>query len=273
MRLTQHQITLFQEDLWEHYALHGRPDLPWRLHEPSGSFDPYKILVSEMMLQQTQVARVIPKYLEFLQRFPDIFSLADANLGDVLRMWQGLGYNRRAKFLWQAAQEIVGQEEFPRTQSELVKLPGIGPNTAGAILAYGFNSPAVFIETNVRTVFLHHFFVQQENVPDKDIIELVKQTLDLEHPREFYWALMDYGSYLKATIGNLNQASKHYVKQSKFQGSKRQLRGQIIRLLGNAPMTEREMIAQVSDERLADVLRELSAEGLIRENQGKFSLE
>jgi A/G-specific adenine glycosylase len=224
-------------------------------------------MVSELMLQQTQVARVIPKYLAFLQQFPDAHTLARSPLGDVLRAWQGLGYNRRAKFLWQTAQIVDNLKHFPDTLAGLVKLPGVGANTAGAILAYAHNYPAQFVETNIRTVYIHHFFKAVGSGPggvlDREIIGLLRQTLDREHPREFYWALMDYGSHLKATYGNPNKVSKQYAKQSAFQGSRRQIRGQVIRALGVRSATAAQLEAAIPDERLVGVLADLAGEGLI----------
>jgi len=261
----------FLETLWDFYARNGR-DLPWRQPEPDGSFDPYKIMVSELMLQQTQVPRVLQKYHEFLQRFPTVQALKRADLGDVLRTWQGLGYNRRAKFLHEAAKLVYKLNYFPDTFDDLVKLPGVGVNTAGAILAYAYNQPAVFIETNVRTVYIHHFFADAADIPDKAIRELLDQTLDLENPREFYWALMDYGSHLKATVGNLNKASKHYARQSKFDGSRRQVRGQIIRVLGMGDRTLPQLREIIADDRLESVLQDLVAEDMVHNNGGAYSL-
>jgi A/G-specific adenine glycosylase len=272
MELSKQQQTEFLDTLWDFYAKSARHELPWRQPEHDGSFDPYKIMVSELMLQQTQVSRVIPKYHAFLEQFPTVDTLASAELGDVLRAWQGLGYNRRAKFLWQAARAVHELGSFPGTREELIKLPGIGTNTAGAILAYAFNEPVVFVETNVRTVFIHHFFADKNDVHDKDILNLVEQTLDHEHPREFYWALMDYGSHLKTTIGNLNKVSRHYTKQSKFHGSKRQIRGAVLRALGTNAQTLAELREIIDDERLEEVLGDLKKEGLIRETQGAYCL-
>lgn len=190
----------FHDTIWAYYHDHGRHDLPWRQMT-----DPYAIMVSEIMLQQTQVSRVIPKYHEFLRQFPNVQSLAAARLGDVLRAWSGLGYNRRAKYLWQAAQAIADDfgGKFPDSRDQLVQLPGIGANTAGAILAYAFNQPTVFVETNIRTVYLHHFFADTEAISDVQIRKLLEQTLDHEQPREFYWALMDYGASLGAAGGGV----------------------------------------------------------------------
>src|SRR5258708_5455020 len=178
----------FIQTVWAYYAAYGRHDLPWRRPEADGSFDAYKILVSEVMLQQTQVQRVIPKYHEFLRQFPTLRVLDNAPLGQVLVAWQGLGYNRRAKFLWQAAQ-MAGQDfggHMLRDQKQLERLPGVGVNTARAILAYAFNEPVVFIETNIRTVFIHHFFKDETDIPDAAIRELVAQTLDHTKPRGWY---------------------------------------------------------------------------------------
>ncbi|HEY1063953.1 MAG TPA: hypothetical protein VGE30_01510 [Candidatus Saccharimonadales bacterium] len=264
----------FNERIWDFYAKHGRHDLPWRLPEQDGRFDQYKILVSELMLQQTQVARVIPKFQAFLQRFPTPESLAGASLAEVLTLWSGLGYNRRAKFLWQAAQMIEAdfQGTFPTSVEELTKLPGVGKNTAGAIAAYAFNQPALFIETNVRTVYIHHFFADQTDIVDGDIHSMLEATLDHENPREFYWAIMDYGTHLKQTVGNLGRHSKHYTKQSKFEGSRRQVRGQVLRELAADGKTDTELAAAIPDERLSEVLRALRGEQLIRRVGEKWTL-
>lgn len=259
----------FQQTVWDYYHDRQR-DLPWRQPEADGSFDPYKIMVSEVMLQQTQVSRVIPKYEMFLVKFPSAQVLAKAQLADVLRVWSGLGYNRRAKFLWQAAQVIDGT--FPDTIRGLSALPGVGVNTAGAIMAYAFNQPVVFIETNIRTVYIHHFFTDRTDVHDKELVPLIEATLDAENPREWYWALMDYGVFLKNTVGNASRGSRHYTKQSTFQGSKRQIRGEVLRQLNYGPMEMSEIRARISDERVDEVLHELSKELLISQTGTSFHL-
>lgn len=267
-------IHIFREKVWEYFDHAGRHDLPWRQPEPDGSFDPYKILVSEIMLQQTQAGRVIPKYNEFLRRFPDVSVLAAAQQGDVLRAWNGLGYNRRAKFLHRAATMI--HDEFngtvPRSVEQLARLPGVGRNTAGAIAAYAYNFPVVFIETNIRTVFIHEFFADAETVPDAELIPLVEGALDREHSREWYWALMDYGTHLKQAVGNLSRRSKHYVKQSAFEGSVRQLRGRVLRVLHDAELTSQELADRIDDERLEAVLESLATEGLIHRRDNRYRL-
>ena len=272
--MDEQQKAQFQATVWQFYDEQGRHDLPWRQPRADGSFDPYHILVSEIMLQQTQVPRVIPKYFEFLDAFPTVDALAAASLGDVLRLWNGLGYNRRAKFLWSAAQEIKARFHgvFPRDVTELVTLPGVGVNTAGAVAAYAFNSPVTFIETNIRTVYIHHFFADQKQVDDKALTMLVHETVDSTRSREWYWALMDYGSFLKSSVGNKSRASKAYVKQSTFKGSNRQLRGAVIRALLDKPHTTAELAAIFADERLDAVLAQLAGEGLIRAEGGRFSI-
>ena len=267
-------IEAFQNVVWAYYEAHGRHDLPWRIPEPDGSFDPHKVLVSEIMLQQTQVARVMPKYQNLIYRFPTVELLAAAPLREVLKEWNGLGYNRRAKFLHQAAQVVVRDfgGNFPEDIQELVKLPGVGKNTAGAVLAYAFNKPVSFIETNIRTVYIHHFFKDQADIPDTAIVELATQTLDRQNPRVWYWALMDYGTYLKRTVENLNKLSKHYNRQTPFEGSRRQVRGKVLRLLASGPLTTHALRDSIADERLDDVLRGLSSEGLIRRSGDSYRL-
>ena len=256
----------FQEAVWEYYR-HNRRELPWR-EEP---FEPYRILVSEMMLQQTQVPRVIPKYHQFLTVFPDIRQLADAGLGEVLKQWSGLGYNRRAKYLHEAAKQLVRLDR-QWTIQDLTAIKGVGPNTAAAIIAYSYNRPELFIETNIRTVYIHHFFSDRDKVTDKEILELLKQTLDTENPRDFYYALMDYGSFLKRDIGNLSRSSAHYAKQSVFQGSRRQVRGAVLRLLMAGPQEAEQLKSAIADPRLGEVLQSLTDEQLIREEAGIYRL-
>jgi A/G-specific adenine glycosylase len=251
----------FQETVWEYYRGHGR-DLPWRRFEPGGSIDPYKVLVSEFMLQQTQVSRVVPKFDEFIRAFPTLQHLAASAQGEVLKNWSGLGYNRRAKFLHQTAQTLIPKDR-PWKYEDLVACSGIGPDTAGAILAYAYDQPVVFLETNIRTVLIYHFFRHEDKVADVELRKLAAEVLDRENPREWYWALMDYGSYLKRTVGNLSRASKSYTRQSPFQGSQRQIRGHIIRLLLLRPHSAAEINAIIADERVNTVLAALVQEGLI----------
>lgn len=266
--LTEGQVTDFRETVWDYFASHRR-DMPWR-DDPS----PYHVLVSELMLQQTQVSRVVPKFQEFMARFPSIADLAAAPLSDVLSTWNGLGYNRRAKFLHAAAQKVMSDfgGTLPSARDELVSLPGIGPNTAGAILAYAFNRQIAFIETNVRTVLFHHFFADQTDIDDKILLPIVQQVCDPEHPREWYWALMDYGTHLKQTAGNNIAQSKHYARQSKFEGSRRQVRGRVLRELMTGGRQVSELVALLADERTQSVIDDLSREGLIEQDAGLIRL-
>lgn len=266
-----HQL---RETVWAYYAAHGRHDLPWRQVSANGKLDPYAVLVSELMLQQTQVPRVIPKFTQFMSAFPDAHTLANAPLDAVLRAWSGLGYNRRAKFLWQAAKTLVREHggQVPGAQEALVALPGVGPNTAGAILAYGFNQPAVFLETNIRTVFIHHFFHDGEKVADAQLTPLVATALDSASTREWYWALMDYGTHLKQAVGNASRSSKTYARQSAFEGSRRQIRGRVLKLLGESPQPVEALLATIADERLPGVLHDLVAEGMIRRDNDTYHL-
>lgn len=268
------RIVVFRKLVQAYYAAQGRHDLPWRLPQAGGHFDPYAIMVSELMLQQTQVPRVIPKFSMFMLAFPTVQSLANAPLEAVLRAWSGLGYNRRAKFLWQAAKEIVRSHNgcVPDSHSALVALPGIGPNTAGAICAYAFNQPVVFLETNIRTVFIHHFFQDGDHIADSELTPLVAAALDQSTPREWYWALMDYGTYLKQTVGNASRASKTYAKQSVFQGSRRQVRGRILKALGEGERSRSQLGELIGDERLNEVLADLVCEGMIHETANAYRL-
>lgn len=267
------KLDTFTRELWSYYNDNAR-QLPWRQAETNGAFDPYKIMVSEIMLQQTQVSRVITKYQEFLIAFPTINLLAQASLAEVLKIWSGLGYNRRAKFLHQAAQIITAEYDgkLPNKLDELIKLPGIGKNTAGAILAYAFNLPFVFIETNIRTVYLHHFFNDQTNVDDTQLIPYIQQTIDKSNPRKFYWALMDYGSHLKSTVGNVSKNSKHYSRQSIFEGSLRQLRGKVLRSLGERPKMLSDLMEEIEDERIINVVEDLKKEQLITHQEQMYYL-
>jgi len=260
-------LSEFQNAL-QPYLHKKRREMPWRFPETDGTFDPYKIMVSEIMLQQTQVNRVASKFEEFLRTFPDVQSLAKAEFTTVMKVWSGLGYNRRAKYLHESAREIVKHHHgnIPKTRNLLTRLPGIGQNTAAAICVYAYNQPEIFIETNIRTVFIHHFFKDQTAVRDKDIAPLISQVLDTKSPREFYWALMDYGTYLKSAEGNVSKRSTHYIKQSAFQGSRRQIRGKVLKLLIDGPVQKQQLISSLDDPRVADVLQELAHEGLISQN-------
>lgn len=273
--MTKEQIAALRRVVRSYYRLYGRHDLPWRVAEPDGSFDPYKILLSELMLQQTQVPRVIPKFNNFITVFPSLEVLAQAPLSEVLRQWSGLGYNRRAKFLLQTAGIVVSEHRgvLPRQHKDLIALPGIGSNTAGAIMAYAFNEPVAFIETNIRTVYIHRFFEQNQKISDIQLLPLIKASLPPTDIRTWYWALMDYGTHLKKTVGNVSRNSASYVRQSAFQGSKRQIRGQVLKFLANQySSTLPQLREHIRDDRLQDVLNELLAEGFIESSRSRYRL-
>ncbi len=260
----------FQETVWQHYQ-HNKRDMPWRENT-----EPYYVLVSEIMLQQTQVERVKPKFEAFIQKFPDMSSLASAKLSDVLKLWNGLGYNRRAKFLLRAVQKVEKDfdGEVPKVLEELITLPGVGKNTAGAILAYSFNQPVVFIETNIRTVYFHHFFADSaETVSDGKLSELIEATMDKENPREWYYALMDYGTFLKKQYGGRLSQSRHYKKQTPLKGSLREMRGKILKALIDGSLSENELRQMVvADNRFKPALKSLQKENMIFVCKDRISL-
>ena len=258
--MTSH-FPAFRKTVLDYYRKQGRHDLPWRQGKT-----PYAIVVSEIMLQQTQVDRVIPFYIRFVKRFPTWGSLARAQKVSVLKAWQGLGYNRRALMLQQCAQDIVSSHRgvLPDTFGLLVKLPGIGPYTAGAIMAFAFNKPYPMIETNIRRVYIHHFFPKKRVVDDADIIALVEKSMDRRHSRVWFSALMDYGSWLAGRIKNPNRQSVGYTRQSDFEGSSRQIRGRVLKiLLARKKMTVSALEKAVGDARFKDILIILEREGFL----------
>jgi len=264
-------ILAFRQMVLSHYEQYGR-DMAWR-----NTTDPYQILVSEIMLQQTQVERVTVKFPEFIREFPDFASLAAAPLAHVLAVWQCLGYNRRAIALQKCAIRVMNEYDgvLPADVDILATFPGIGRATASSIGAFAFNMPVVFIETNIRRVFIHFFFSDTETVNDAEILPLVEQALFHENPRVWYWALMDLGSALKKTVPNPNRRSVHYTKQSPFEGSDRNIRGIIIRMLLAEPgMSEKKFLGIRSDDpaRIKKILSALESEGFILRHKDRFFL-
>ena len=270
--LTSRVVSLFQDFIWQYYHEFGRT-FPWR-----ETNNPYHILVSEIMLQQTQVSRVVSKYDEFISTFPDFFTLASAPLRDVLGVWQGLGYNRRALALHQTAQKVMVEFDGQLSSSPdvLQKFPGIGPYTAASIAAIAFNKPAVFIETNIRTVFLYSFFFSEasDRITNHDILPLVEATLDRKNPREWYYALFDYGAMLKRQREDVPRTV--HRTQGKFQGSNRQIRGNIIRLLVTRDsIPEQELVDTLdqNSERVRQIIAQLHEEGLIAISGGLIRIQ
>jgi len=233
-------VKAFRERVYRYYEENGRHDLPWRL-----TTDSYAIFVSEVMLQQTQAARVIPKYKAFTARYPSVADLARSSTRELLALWSGLGYNRRALWLKEAAQMLVRayNGSVPCNPEMLTRLKGIGYATACAIVTYSCNLPTAFIETNIRTVFIHHFFQGREHVHDREILPVVEDALDRSNPRVWYYALMDYGVYLKKEYPDASRRSSHYTKQSPFRGSDRQIRGWLVKHLSKGDLFVKECTA------------------------------
>jgi A/G-specific adenine glycosylase len=261
----------FREIIWRHYRKHGR-SLPWRTTK-----NPYHILVSEIMLQQTQVGRVIPKYERFINKFPDLSSLAEASLREILELWHGLGYNRRAIALREIAESVTRKYagRLPSTVETLMTFPGIGRATASAISVFAFNQPTAFVETNIRRVFIHFFFQDEDDIKDSEILPLVEKTVDVDNAREWYYALMDYGAMLGKEYPNPNRRSAHYQRQSPFEGSDRQIRGLIVRtLMSNERLSERRLSKEVGGDmqRTRKLLIQLEDEGFIRKTGRSYSL-
>jgi A/G-specific adenine glycosylase len=250
------KIVEFQQLVWAFYKKNKRSFL-WRETQ-----DPYKILVSEIMLQQTQADRVVAFYEKWLKRFPNFATLAKAPFSKIYPLWQGLGYNRRALYLKKAA-EYIAKNGWP---DNLQDLPGVGLYTARAISIFSYNRPLVCIETNIRRVFIHHFFPDAEVVTDEEILPLLELALPAKKSREWHWALMDYGAYLKSIVKNPNRRAKNYSIQSKFEGSLRQIRGGILRSLATGPKTSAKLKAS------KQVLGALEKEGFIVYKNKKYSL-
>lgn len=270
-RLTTTQIKKFRKMIYGYYHLQGRHDMPWRTTR-----NPYHILVSEVMLQQTPVDRVTPRYREFIRRFPTIRSLARAPLRSVLGVWSGLGYNRRALALRRTA-EVIRDRHHNRVPSEvgiLVTLPGIGAATAAAIRAYAFNLPAIVVETNIRTVFIHCFGGRRTSVTDREIVPLIEQTVDVGNSRRWFWALMDYGALLKKKFPNPSRRSAHYARQNRFAGSNRQARGMVVKALAGRGFSLAELGKKtgLADAKLKSVLTGLRKDGLVAQRNGRWSI-
>lgn len=263
----------FRKKISQWYKTHP-VNFPWRATNSA-----YCILVSEVMLQQTQIPRVLMKYPLFLKRFPTTKSLARANLSSVLLAWHGMGYNRRAQYLKKAAEEVERQYggKLPENEAELRALPGIGPYTARAIRCFAFGICEPFIETNIRRVIIHEFFPSEDNVPDSNIVEVLEKAQPKQNAREWYYALMDYGRDALRGTPNANRRSKHYAKQTRFAGSTRYVRSLMVQyvlkhkkassdeLFGH--ITENRHAAEFSQEDLERILTTLIRDKIIKKSQ------
>jgi A/G-specific adenine glycosylase len=273
-------VKAFQKTIIDYYRKNKRA-FAWRKTR-----DPYAILVSEIMLQQTQTDRVTPKYENWLRHFPTFEALAQAPLQKVLIEWKGLGYNRRALALQRSAQEITEKYNgsLPKEYEKILSLPGIGPYTAGAVMAFAFDTAVPIIETNIRTVFIHFYFASPTStrkdgsgIHDKEILTLVQKTLPDKKDisiRDWYYALMDYGVMLKKTIGNVNKKSTHYAKQSKFKGSNRELRAKILHFITAKPATLASILKNIDGdtEKISVNLISLEKEGFIKKMKSVYCI-
>jgi A/G-specific adenine glycosylase len=255
-------ISEFRRTIRTFFRKHGRV-FPWRQTR-----DPYAILLSEIMLQQTQTDRVVPKYEAFLKMYPNVSSLAQATTPALLKVWKGLGYNRRALHLRKAAQEICERYagKVPHSIEELDALPGIGPYSAAAIATFAFGARASFIETNIRSVYLHTFFRDRQNVTDREILAVIGNSLPRQNLRTWYYGLMDYGVHLKKIHKSINKRSAHYQRQSPFKGSWRQKRGQIVTLLAKGKLPSPRILSQklaLPVEEVCLLIEELQKEGFM----------
>lgn len=260
----------FIKEIYRYFKAHGRAHLPWRQ-----TTDPYKILVSEIMLQQTQAHRVVPKYEEFIKKWSNAKVLANASNIEVLKAWSGLGYNRRALNLKRAAEAVTGLYKgiFPRDREGLLALPGVGPYTAGAISAFAYNHPLAIIETNIRSVYIHFYFPNKTAVSDAELLPIIERTLDQKNPRDWYAALMDYGAMLKSTKPNPSRKSKHHTSQSKFKGSVREVRGDILRtLLRDKKATSKKLQKEFEVDRFEKAINGLLKDGLIKKTGASYTL-
>lgn len=259
----------FRALVYAHFKKNRRT-FPWRTR-----ITPYRVLVSEIMLQQTQTDRVAKKFPEFIKAFPTFSALAAAQTRDVLALWQGMGYNRRALALKTIAQTVVKKYggRLPRDPLILETFPCVGPNTAASICAFAFDVPVVFIETNIRTAYLHYFFPGKKNITDAQLLPLIERTLDRTRPRLWYSALMDYGAMLKKTHANPGRNSAHYKKQSQFKGSNRQVRSRMLKhalSCGSITAASAATMLGNNDPRIAGNLEALTREGFLTKKAGRF---
>ncbi len=262
----------FRAAVLEHFRLEGR-SFPWR-----DTLDPWSILVSEFMLQQTQTSRVLPKYLRWMETWPDPTALAAAPLSEVYAAWSGLGYNSRALRLREAARAVAAMPggRLPGDENALLALPGVGPYTARAVLAFAWRKPVILVETNIRAAVIFHFFRGREAVRDRELEPVLDAVMDRSDPRTWYYALMDYGAWLKKREPNPSRASAGYARQGAFRGSAREARGAVLRAVSSlsgtgAGLDWLEEHSGLPRERLERAAGDLVAEGLLSYRDGRFS--
>ena len=265
MKITKKQINQFQSKVLSFYK-ENRRDLPWR-----NTTDPYKILISELMLQQTQVSRVINYYDKWIKQWPTIDLLAQASRKDVLKAWMGLGYNTRGINLHRSAQKIVNDYngDLLETMKNYKEIPGIGKYTSRAVQIFSTNADIVTVDTNIRRILISEFHLS-EDVTDKELWQLAEQTLPTGRSREWHNALMDYGAlFLTAKKTGIQPKTK----QSRFEGSDRQIRAQILRQLmeKTVSLSELQKIFEIEQNRLQQILDKMVKENIIfRDNNGFY---
>jgi A/G-specific adenine glycosylase len=265
----------------------NRRDLPWRRTK-----DPYRVLVSEVMLQQTQVARVLPAYERFLRRFPRLSALAAAPLGEVLREWSGLGYNRRARDLHRIAR--LRPKRLPTAVAALDALPGIGRYTASAVACFAHGDPTPFADTNIRRVLGRYFLGRVAT--EAEARRLDAALVPLDRAADWHHALMDLGATVcvsrsprcgrcpiargcrgrgpgvGAPVGVAPELARR--RQPPFASSDRRIRGLIVSALRSAPtgLTVQTLARRLRDPRVARLARVLQAEGLVESADGRIRL-
>lgn len=258
-------MNAFQNKILTWYQNNKR-DLPWR-----NTTNPYFIMVSEIMLQQTQVSRVIEKYNQFIARFPTLQDLASASKQELLELWIGLGFNSRALRLQETAKILVKNYggNIPDDETELRKLPGIGPYTSRAILAFAFNKDVPAIDTNIRRILIHEFDLP-ENITEKELEMIAWENVPCGKSKDWHNALMDYGACM-LTARNTGIAPKS--KQSKFIGSSRQTRAAIVRdIVQNGVQEKKILVKQHPHKEFEHILSQLVKEGILEENNNSYSL-
>lgn len=265
VRMSMESILQFQEKIFTWWS-ENRRDFPWR-----ETTNPYHIMVSEFQLQQTQATRVVPKYLSFISKYPTIESLSQSSTADVIREWQGLGYNRRAIWLKKAAETIFQLSYFPNEPQDLIKIRGIGPYTSRSIPIFAFNANLAAVDTNIRRILVSEGFVSEEDTK-KQVQAVAEQLVPHNRSRDWHNALMDYGATYKTTR---KTGIKPRTSQSRFEGSNRQLRGQVLKLLTRKDRLKLDEISQELDlehEVTKQILKELVREGFLQKSENSYCL-
>jgi A/G-specific adenine glycosylase len=260
------KVTQFQNKILQYYKKNGR-DLPWR-----NTTDAYNILISELMLQQTQVSRVIDYYTTWLKTWPTIQHLAQANFKDVLQAWMGLGYNTRGINLHKASKIIVQHynADVIAAMDEYKKIPGVGKYTSQAVKIFSTNADIVTVDTNIRRIFIHEFDLSQD-ISDSELWSIAQHCLPKGKSRQWHNALMDYGAmYLTSKKTGISPKTK----QSTFEGSDRQIRAQILRDLLNTPLTIHDLTQHYdhTTDRLLKILEKMKKQGIIKKEKEKYLL-